>query len=77
MRVGVQKKIPKKIAGSRREIGEHFRLAFDDDATVFHPRAMPQLANGRSEFEKAFKAVFQQIRGNKAAAPYMGFNRRT
>lgn len=50
---------------------EHFRLAFDDNATVFYPRAMPQLANGRSEFEKAFKAVFQHIRGSKIAAPYM------
>jgi ketosteroid isomerase-like protein len=50
---------------------EHFRLAFDDNATVFLPRAMPQRANGRAEFEKAFKAVFQQIRGSKTAAPYM------
>jgi ketosteroid isomerase-like protein len=50
---------------------EHFRLAFDDNATVFYPRAMPQRANGRAEFEKAFKAVFQQIRGGKTAAPYM------
>jgi len=37
---------------------EHFRLAFDDNATVFYPRAMPQRANGRAEFEKAFKTVF-------------------
>ena len=50
---------------------EHFRLAFDDNATVFYPRAMPQRANGRAEFEKAFKTVFQQIRGGKTAAPYM------
>src|SRR5690242_19167011 len=50
---------------------EHFRLAFDDNATVFYPRAIPDRANGRAEFEKAFKTVFQQIRGAKTAAPYM------
>src|ERR1700757_3778478 len=50
---------------------EHFRLAFDDNATVFYPRAMPQRADGRAEFEKGFKAVFQQIRGSKTAPPYM------
>ena len=50
---------------------EHFRLAFDDNATVFYPRAMPQRANGRAEFEKAFKTVFQEIRDGKTAAPYM------
>jgi hypothetical protein len=50
---------------------EHFRLAFDDNATVFYPRAMPQRANGRAEFEKAFKTVFQEIRDGKTTAPYM------
>jgi ketosteroid isomerase-like protein len=50
---------------------EHFRLAFDDNATVFYPRAMPRRANGHGEFEKAFKTVFQQIRDGKTAAPYM------
>src|SRR5215472_3941424 len=50
---------------------EHFRLAFDDNATVFYPRAIPQRANGRAEFEKAFKTVFEQIRSTKSAAPYM------
>src|SRR5262249_49907746 len=50
---------------------EQFRLAFDDNATVFYPRAMPERATGRSEFEKGFQTVFQQIRGNKTAAPYM------
>jgi len=50
---------------------EAFRLAFDDDATVFYPRAFPERANGRAEFEKAFKIVFQQIRGGKTAPPYM------
>ena len=50
---------------------EHFRLAFDDNATVFYPRATPQRANGRAEFEKSFLTVFQQIRGSKTAPPYM------
>ena len=50
---------------------ERFRLAFDDNATVFYPRAMPQRANGRAEFEKCFETVFQQIRDGKAAPPYM------
>lgn len=50
---------------------EAFRLAFDDDATVFYPRAFPERANGRAEFERTFKVVFQQIRGEKTAAPYM------
>jgi len=50
---------------------EAFRLAFEDNATVFYPRAFPERANGRAEFEKTFKVVFQQIRGGKTAAPYM------
>ena len=50
---------------------EQFRLAFDDNATVFYPRAVPERANGRAEFEKAFKTVFEQIRGSKTTAPYM------
>jgi ketosteroid isomerase-like protein len=50
---------------------EQFRLSFDDNATVFYPRAMPQRANGRAEFERGFNAVFQQIRGSKTTAPYM------
>jgi ketosteroid isomerase-like protein len=50
---------------------ENFRLAFDDNATVFYPRAIPRRANGRAEFEKAFKAVFQQVRGTRTTAPYM------
>src|SRR5450755_2878862 len=47
---------------------ETFRLAFDDNATVFYPRAFPERANGRAEFEKIFKVVFQQIRAGKTAA---------
>jgi ketosteroid isomerase-like protein len=50
---------------------ERFRSAFADDATVFYPRAIPERANGRAEFEKAFNMVFQQIRGEKTRPPYM------
>jgi ketosteroid isomerase-like protein len=48
-----------------------FRSTFDDGATVFYPRGFPERANGRDEFEKAFKLVFQQIRAGKTTAPYM------
>ena len=48
-----------------------FRLAFSDDATAFYPRAFPERANGRAEFEKTFKVVFDQIRGGKTKPPYM------
>lgn len=48
-----------------------FRNSFSDDATVFYPRAFPERASGRSEYEKTFKIVFQQIRGNQTAAPFM------
>ena len=51
---------------------ETFRLAFSDDATVFYPRAFPQRANGRAEFEKTFRIVFDQIRDGKTQAPYTG-----
>ncbi len=50
---------------------EHFRMAFDDNATVFYPRGTPQRANGRAEFEKTFQTVFQQIRGGQTAPPCM------
>lgn len=50
---------------------ETFRLTFDDDATVFYPRAFPERATGRAEFEKTFKTVFEQIRGGRTSAPYM------
>ena len=50
---------------------EAFHTAFDDDATVFYPRAFPERASGRAEFEKMFKIVFEQIRGGKTAPPYM------
>jgi ketosteroid isomerase-like protein len=50
---------------------DKFRMCFADDATVFYPRGYPKRADGRAEFEKTFKAVFEQIRGNKVAPPYM------
>jgi ketosteroid isomerase-like protein len=46
-------------------------LLFSDDATVFYPRRFPQRSNGRAEFEKSFKVVFDQIRGGKTRPPYM------
>lgn len=46
---------------------ERFRQSFADDATVFYPRAFPERANGRAEFEKTFTIVFEQIRGNQTA----------
>jgi ketosteroid isomerase-like protein len=55
---------------------ETFRSAFDDNATVFYPRAFPERANGRAEFERTFKTVFEQIRSGKAAAPYMNIQPR-
>jgi len=48
-----------------------FRQSFEDDANVFYPRAIPARARGRAEFERAFKVVFEQIRGNRLSAPYM------
>ena len=50
---------------------ESFRLAFDDNATVFYPRAIPARATGRPEFERSFKMVFEQIRNGRTAPPYM------
>jgi ketosteroid isomerase-like protein len=50
---------------------ETFRLTFDDAATVFYPRAVPERATGRAEFEKTFRTVFEQIRGSRTSAPYM------
>jgi ketosteroid isomerase-like protein len=50
---------------------ENFRAAFADDATVFYPRAFPGRANGRPEFERNFRKVFEQVRGGKTKGPYM------
>ena len=55
---------------------DRFRLAFDDDATVFYPRAFPERASGRAEFEETFKKVFEQIRMGKTAAPFMDIQAR-
>lgn len=68
---GVREALAKFIRAFDDLDWEHFRLAFDDNATVFYPRAMAQRANGRAEFEKGFKTVFQQIRDRKTTAPYM------
>jgi hypothetical protein len=43
---------------------------------VFYPRAFPERASGREEFEKAFKVVFQQIRARKPRLRIWIFNRR-
>src|SRR5438477_9977544 len=48
-----------------------FRTSFADDATVFYPRAFPERANGRTEFEKTFKIVFEQIRSGQTSPPHM------
>lgn len=55
---------------------ENFRLAFDDSATVFYPRAFPKRATGRAEYEKTFKTVFEQIRAGKTAAHIWTFSRK-
>jgi ketosteroid isomerase-like protein len=48
-----------------------FRNFFADHATVFYPRAFPERADGRAEFERTFRKVFEQIRGGQTKAPYM------
>jgi len=53
---------------------ESFRSGFDDNATVFYPRAFPERASGREEFEKTFKVVFQQIRGRKNLSSVYGYS---
>jgi ketosteroid isomerase-like protein len=50
---------------------ETFRLSFDEDATVFYPRAVPERATGRAEFEQTWKTVFEQIRAGRSRGPYM------
>jgi len=69
--MGVRDALAKFIYAFDNLDWEGFRSAFDDNATVFYPRAFPERANGRAEFEKTFKVVFEQIRGNKTAAPYI------
>jgi len=53
---------------------DKFRCSFEDDATVFYPRAFPHRASGREEFEKTFRTVFEQIRGSQTHPPYMHIN---
>ena len=50
---------------------ERFRATFADDATVFYPRGVPPRADGRPEFERTFRLVFEQIRAGRDAGPYM------
>jgi len=50
---------------------DHFRSFFADDATVFYPRAIPERAQGRAEFEAAFRKVFEQIRAGRQKPPFM------
>lgn len=50
---------------------DRFRAFFTDDATVFYPRAFPERANGRAEFEKTFARVFETIRAGRSKGPYM------
>ncbi len=50
---------------------DRFHGAFADDATVFYPREFPRRANGRAEFEKSFRNVFDHIHAGKTEAPYM------
>lgn len=50
---------------------DKFRGFFADDATVFYPRGVAQRAEGREEYERAFRDVFAQIRGDRTAPPYM------
>ena len=54
--------------------GRVFGSAFDDNATVFYPRAFPERASGREEFEKTSKVVFQQIRGRKNLSSVYGYS---
>lgn len=53
---------------------EKFRSCFADDATVFQPRGFARRADGRNEIEREFHIVFDFIRGNKTAPPYMALD---
>ena len=50
---------------------DKFRSFFADDATVFYPREFPGRAEGREQFEKYFRKVFDRIRAGRTQAPYM------
>ena len=68
---GVREVLAKFVVAFDNLNWETFRWSFSDNATVFYPRAFPERADGRAEFEKTFKVVFDQIRGKKAKPPYM------
>jgi ketosteroid isomerase-like protein len=68
---GVQETLTQFIRAFDNLDWNRFRAAFADDATVFYPRAYPARAEGRAEFEKTFKMVFEQIKDGKSAPPYM------
>jgi ketosteroid isomerase-like protein len=68
---GLQKALTNFIQAFDNLDWERFRAAFADDATVFYPRAYPTRVEGRAEYEKIFRLVFEQIRMGKSAPPYM------
>lgn len=67
----VQKALQNFITAFDNLDWDKFRAAFADDATVFFPRGFPGRASGRSEFERNFKTVFEQIRTRRTSPPYM------
>lgn len=50
---------------------DNFCAAFSDDATVFYPREFPIRADGRQEYERTFRKVFDRIRAGRTQGPYM------
>ena len=70
-RVEVQKTLSEFIVAFDNLDWEKFRRAFADEATVFYPREFPRRAAGRTEFEKTFKKVFEQIRAGRSTPPFM------
>lgn len=50
---------------------DKFRSYFADDATVFYPREFPRRAEGREQYEKYFRKVFDRIRAGRTQGPYM------
>ena len=50
---------------------DRFRASFADDATVFYPREFPNRANGREEYERTFRKVFDRIRAGRTQGPFM------
>lgn len=52
---------------------EKFRAYFADDATVIHPAIFPRRIEGRTEIERAWQVVFENIRreSGRRTPPYM------